>query len=87
MHGEIDVMVHSDSPIYNGIPEKFHAVRYHSLAISGTDHIVVDCVSEKDGAIMGFHSMDMKRFGVQFHPESYYSEYGEKIISNFLEAC
>ena len=87
MHGEIDVMVHSDSPLYYGIPEKFHAVRYHSLAISGTDHIVVDCVSEKDGAIMGFHSMDMKRFGVQFHPESYYSEYGEKIISNFLEAC
>ncbi len=87
MHGEVDVMIHSDSPLYEGVPMKFHAVRYHSLAVSSAGDIVVDCVSESDGTIMGFHSKDMKSFGVQFHPESYYSEYGGKIISNFLEAC
>ncbi len=87
MHGEVDTMVHGISPLYADVPERFMAVRYHSLALDPSSELQVDCVSDTDKAVMGFHSMDMHRFGVQFHPESLYSEYGERIISNFLEAC
>ena len=83
-HGEVDTMIHGDSPLYSGIPEKFKAIRYHSLTVRPSPEIIPDCISQSDGSIMGFHTPDMKRFGVQFHPESFYSEYGRKLFENFL---
>lgn len=86
MHGQMDTIIHRDSPLYMGIPEKFTAIRYHSLVLSGGNRIVIDAVSETDGEIMGFHSKDGRFYGVQFHPESYYSEYGKSIFKNFVDA-
>jgi len=83
-HGELDTIIHGDSPIYEGIPEKFRSMRYHSLTVSPSAGIVVDAVSAADGSVMGFHNREGNIFGVQFHPESYYSEFGDKIIENFL---
>ncbi len=85
-HGEIDTIVHGESPLYNGIPPEFKSIRYHSLTVSPSPDIIIDCYSRSDGSIMGFHTPDFKRFGVQFHPESFYSEYGKKLFENFLEA-
>ena len=86
MHGQPDTIVHMDSPLYKGIPEKFTAIRYQSLVISGGNGIMVDAVSEIDGEIMGFHSNDGHFFGVQYHPESYYSSYGKDIFKNFVDS-
>jgi anthranilate synthase component 2 len=86
MHGEIDTMIHGNSILYNGVPERFTAIRYHSLSINPSKNIIVDCRSESDGSVMGFHTIDDKFFGVQFHPESFYSEYGTTIMKNFMEA-
>ena len=86
MHGQPDTIRHSHSLLYNGIPEKFTAIRYHSLVLSGGNEIVVDALSETDGEIMGFHSKDGRFYGVQFHPESYYSDYGKTIFKNFVDA-
>jgi len=83
-HGEVDVVKHEESPLYDDVPPVFHAIRYHSLAVVPSDGIVVDAVSQSDGTVMGFHSPDMRIFGVQFHPESYFTEYGFKIIHNFV---
>lgn len=85
-HGEIDRIRHEASPLYLGIPETFDAVRYHSLVIEANDRIIVDALSLSDGSIMGFHTPDMMVFGIQYHPESFYTPSGEKILENFLEA-
>ncbi|MCL4335207.1 MAG: aminodeoxychorismate/anthranilate synthase component II [Candidatus Thermoplasmatota archaeon] len=85
-HGEIDLIRHFGGSMYRNIPEKFSAVRYHSLVVDAVPGAVIDSVSITDGQIMGFHSTDGKYYGIQFHPESYYTEYGERLISNFLEA-
>lgn len=82
-HGEIDILKHNGNPLYVGVPERFRAVRYHSLIVEESNGIIVDSVSTTDGSVMGFHSSDNKIFGVQFHPESYYTEFGEYIIRNF----
>jgi len=40
-----------------------------------------------DGVIMGLAHKKQKIYGVQFHPESIASEYGHKILANFLQEC
>jgi anthranilate synthase component 2 len=86
MHGEIDLIKHASSPLYRGIPETFEAVRYHSLVIEESDRVIVDAKSLFDGSIMGFHTPDMMVYGIQFHPESFYTKCGDTILRNFLEA-
>ncbi len=84
MHGDVDRIEHSGGPLYKGVPRSFKAIRYHSLEIEPSDGVVVDSRSTSDGAVMGFHTPDQRLFGIQFHPESYYSEFGETILGNFL---
>lgn len=84
-HGEIDLIRHFGGRMYKEIPEEFSAVRYHSLVVRASEEMIVDALSVTDGQIMGFHSRDGQYHGIQFHPESYYTQYGERIISNFLE--
>ncbi|MEM0157420.1 MAG: aminodeoxychorismate/anthranilate synthase component II [Thermoplasmataceae archaeon] len=83
-HGEVDTISNLGGGILRGISGDFHAVRYHSLAITPSKNITVDAVSGTDGTIMAFHSKDERIFGIQFHPESHYSEFGENIIREFL---
>ena len=41
-----------------------------------------------DGAVMALTHKTRPIFGIQFHPESYGTECGDRIIENFLrEAC
>ncbi len=84
MHGEIDTMENRGTGIMSGIPDRFIAVRYHSLAIKPSRRVVVDAVSVSDGTVMAFHSTDNRYYGIQFHPESYYSQHGKEIIENFI---
>lgn len=84
LHGEVDRIKKTGEGILKDLPEQFEAVRYHSLAVKPSDRIVPDAVSDSDGTLMGFHSKDSRFFGVQFHPESYYSQYGDEILDNFI---
>lgn len=83
-HGEIDMISHNGGELYKGVPENFNSTRYHSLEIEPSVNVIVDSTSHSDGAVMGFHSRRGRMYGIQFHPESYYSEYGENILQNFL---
>lgn len=86
-HGKIDKIIKSkDSLILEGLPNKFDAVRYHSLAVSVDEEFVV-ARGESDGEIMAIEFRDELLFGVQFHPESIKSEYGDKIVQNFIKIC
>ncbi len=89
MHGKIDTITHNGGLLFQGIPEKFDAVRYHSLAVdkaSLPDTVAVNAVSS-DGEVMAIYHTKLTYYGVQFHPESYLSGYGMKIIENFIEVC
>lgn len=85
-HGEIDIMEATGGGLMKGLPEEFQAVRYHSLAVTPNKAIIVDAVSKTDGSLMAYHSRDGRYYGIQFHPESHYSQYGEMILSNFIGA-
>lgn len=83
-HGEIDRIAVTGEGLMKNLPEEFEAVRYHSLAVDPGDRIVPDAVSSTDGTLMAFHSKDGKFYGIQFHPESHYSQYGRQIMENFV---
>ena len=86
MHGKTSSIEHSGKDIFKEIPSPSLATRYHSLIVN--ERKLPKCLKitarVKDGTIMGLRHREKKIFGVQFHPESIASEFGYKIIKNFL---
>lgn len=86
MHGKTDEVRHSGGRLFEGVPERFSAVRYHSLAASRDD--LPECLEvaalASDGEIMSVRHRSLFMWGVQFHPESYLTEHGMRIIRNFI---
>jgi len=86
MHGKVGkIIVTKRDEIFNGIPDKFNATRYHSLVISEVrDPLEVTAISEEDSEIMAVRHKGGKIFGVQFHPESVGTPHGKAILMNFM---
>ena len=86
-HGKVSTIIHNKSSvIYDKIPEKFQATRYHSLIVDKKTLSKKLKVTAKleDGTIMGIEHRKCNLYGVQFHPESIETNYGKKIIENFI---
>lgn len=87
MHGKISTIEHNNqSVLYNNIPIKFKATRYHSLVVDRryqSREISITSRSD-DGEIMSIEHSTQPIYGIQYHPEAILTEYGHKIISNFL---
>ena len=86
MHGKTSLIHHANDQIFEGLPSPFKATRYHSLIVNNKQ--LPQCLKvtakTEDGTIMGLKHREKKIFGVQFHPESIASEFGHKLIQNFL---
>lgn len=86
MHGKVSKITHDGEYIYSGIPDRFDAIRYHSLAVQQKglpEELVVTSRSE-NGVIMGIRHQEFAIEGVQFHPESIMTEHGRDLLANFL---
>ena len=89
MHGKLSIINHDNSLIFKNIPQNFQATRYHSLIVEKSTlpkNLVINATS-KDGYIMGISEVNAKAYGLQFHPESHDTEYGIKLINNFIKIC
>ncbi|MGM0451541.1 MAG: anthranilate synthase component II [Thermodesulfobacteriota bacterium] len=85
MHGKTSRVFHDKTGIFNGVADPFTAARYHSLVADPRDtELVVNAVSE-DGDIMGLAAAKLDVYGVQFHPESFLTEGGFRLVENFLK--
>lgn len=86
MHGKISRVHHHGGGVLAGLPDNFEATRYHSLTIapdSMPDELEATAWTE-DGVIMALRHKILPIHGVQFHPESIASQFGHKILQNFL---
>jgi anthranilate synthase component 2 len=87
MHGKKStITLDTGSPVFNGLPEKIDAARYHSL-IASRDTIpetLQIIAQDSSGEVMAVKHRDFDVYGLQFHPESVLTPCGETIIKNFL---
>ncbi len=85
-HGKQSVIEHDGTGIFEGINSPIKVARYHSLAI--IEDTVPDCLRvtarTEDGEIMAVEHKEFPIIGLQFHPESIYTEHGKKMIENFI---
>ncbi len=85
-HGKTSLIHHDGKGIFEGVPDPFEAVRYHSLAIEKETvppDFYVTARTEND-IIMGIRHNSLPIEGVQFHPESIMTKSGKQILQNFL---
>lgn len=84
VHGYTSKVYHDGSGIFKDIPSPFSVMRYHSLIVDEVHAPLRVTGQTEDGIIMGLCHEEKPLYGVQFHPESIASEYGEQIIRNFM---
>lgn len=88
MHGKTSVITHDEKGLFAGLPQDLEVMRYHSLTVeteSVPDCLEITSVVKDADNIMGLRHKKYPIEGVQFHPESFATEGGKKILKNFLE--
>jgi para-aminobenzoate synthetase len=83
MHGRLSRIHHEQRGLFEGIPQDFPVVRYHSLQITGMGPDGHVTARADDGVVMGIEHLRRPLWGVQFHPESIATEYGAALVENF----
>jgi len=90
MHGKTDWIHHDNQGLFAGLENPLQATRYHSLVIQpdtlSPDFVVSAWSDGPDGQreIMGIRHKKYPLFGLQFHPESFLTLSGTKILEHFL---
>lgn len=83
-HGDVETISHDGRGVFEGLPQDFAAVRYHSLAALDVPPALEVTARAADGTVMGVRHRALPLAGVQFHPESILSEHGAAMVANFL---
>lgn len=86
-HGKTSLIEHQDDKLFEGTDNPLKVMRYHSLVVeeqSLPEVLTVTARSLDDGVIMAMKHKEYAVYGVQFHPESVFTEEGRTIIKNFL---
>ena len=86
MHGKTSPISNDGRGVFEGLPNPFTAVRYHSLAIKpeSVPNILEVTAQSPGGIIQGVRHRELQVEGVQFHPESIMTDEGKKLLQNFL---
>ncbi|MFE1170861.1 aminodeoxychorismate/anthranilate synthase component II [Streptomyces sp. NPDC058773] len=95
LHGKTSPVHHEDIGVFAGLPSPFTATRYHSLAVEPDtvpDELVVTSWTEAEDVpggriVMGLRHRELPVEGVQFHPESVLTEWGHRMLANWLVEC
>mgnify|MGYP006267818803 FL=1 len=99
VHGKTSEIEHDDRGVFSGLPNPFIATRYHSLVVTAdtvpaasewevsawTSDVLDD--GSRARVVMGLRSTSFGPApveGVQFHPESYLTDAGPRLLANFL---
>ena len=86
MHGKTSLIYHDGKSIYQGLSNPLVSARYHSLIVredSLPAHFEISARSEQ-GELMGIRHREFKLEGIQFHPESFLTPEGSRLLQNFL---
>ncbi|WP_426456934.1 anthranilate synthase component II [Staphylococcus cohnii] len=88
VHGHTTLITHTGKGIFKNLPKSFNVMRYHSLMAdihTFPGELTVTATNDK-GIIMACEHRVFAVYGVQYHPESFLSEYGIDQIKLFIES-
>ncbi len=86
MHGKRSPVVHDGVGLFAGVPTPMSVTRYHSLIVA-EDTLPRELLATAHtdaGELMAVRHREQPLWGVQFHPESIFSEHGHAMLRNFL---
>jgi anthranilate synthase component 2 len=91
MHGKLSRVCHGNAHLFAGLPNPLTVMRYHSLiadtrALPSSLEITATTTDDRGhpAEIMGLRHRDLDVEGVQFHPESVFTECGASIVEAFV---
>ena len=86
MHGKTSGIHHDNRTIFAGLANPFTATRYHSLMVDpatlSAEFEVSAWTEERECMALRHKAVPLE--GVQFHPESFLTTEGTKLLANFL---
>lgn len=87
-HGKLSEITHNNKELFKGIDNPYSVVRYHSLIIEKStlphELEITSVLKDNPDIIMAVQHKERPIYGVQFHPESIETDFGKKLIQNFL---
>ncbi|WP_338869053.1 aminodeoxychorismate/anthranilate synthase component II [Myxococcus stipitatus] len=88
VHGKTAEVRHEGHGVFRGLPDPFTAARYHSLVVDRESLPgCLEVTAWHEGLIMGMRHRELPALeGVQFHPESFLTTHGPRLLANFLAA-
>lgn len=87
IHGKTSVVEHDEKGVFRGLPQNLEVMRYHSLVADKKTFpscLEITAISKDTEEIMGLRHKKYPIEGIQFHPESFATEGGRRILENFL---
>jgi len=86
LHGKTSeiTVLSKNSVLFKNLPKKFKVMRYHSLYVDNIPEELEVTARSENGIAMAVEHKSKNIFGIQFHPESIFTEYGKNMIRNFL---
>ena len=85
-HGKTSPVTHDGRGLFRGLPDPLVAARYHSLiARRIPPEFEILARTADRGECMAVRHRERPLFGVQFHPESFLTPDGPRLLQNFLE--
>lgn len=85
IHGKTSSIYHDKKGIFKGVPSPFKGARYHSLTATDIPSCLKITARTGDGIVMALEHKKRPTIGLQFHPESFLTESGRKLIKNFID--
>jgi len=84
VHGKKSTIIHNGKGLFEDIPQNMEVARYHSLIIAKIPDELIVTARTKDDIPMAIEHKKYPVFGVQFHPESFMTHHGDRLMKNFI---
>ena len=84
-HGSTVTIDSTESVLFQNLPRQIRVARYHSLALQTLPDCLQLTATDHNGEIMAFEHKEYPLFGIQFHPESFMTQYGNEIVRQFCQ--
>jgi anthranilate synthase/aminodeoxychorismate synthase-like glutamine amidotransferase len=87
VHGDVTRITHDGRGVFAGVPSPTFVARYHSLMVrrSSIPRSLEISAWGDDGLVMGLRHRSRPVQSFQFHPESYLTRSGTRLLRNFLK--